>query len=146
VVPILWFLSGIIASVIVTVGAFVVAWLAETPLLGLIKRTLLLHANDKFALATQSVLEIREIARQIDNAYTSTGLETRTNVLELCRRALLERASLGAVASAQVDLISIKTKSEHDLHCVRCLAILFANARTKPEQVIAIHGTEALQD
>jgi hypothetical protein len=145
-VPILWFLSGIIASVVVSAGAFVVIWLAKTPLLGLINRTLSRHANDKFVLATQTVLEIREIAQQIDDAYASMGLQTRTNVLELCRQALLEPASLGAVVSAQVDLVRIKTKSEHDLRCVQYLATLFANARTKLEQVKVIHGTEALQN
>ena len=37
-----------------------------------------LHANEKFALATQTMLEIRDIARQIDDAYTNPHIEAPT--------------------------------------------------------------------
>ena len=138
-VPFLWCLSGIIGSVIVLFEAFTVAWLAKNPLRRIVDRTLQQHANERFALATQAMLEIRDIARQIDDAYASMSLQARTNVLELGRHAVVERAPLGP-ASAMVELIGIKTKSEHDLRCVRYLATLFANVQTKLEQVKVIRG------
>jgi len=144
-VPLFWCLSGAIGSVIVLFEAFTIAWLAQTPLRRTINCTLQQHANERFALATQTMREIRDVARQIDGTYASMSLRARTNVLELGRHAVLERAS-GGPASAMVELIGIKTKSEHDLRCVRYLATLFANVQTKLDEVKAIRGSGALQE
>jgi hypothetical protein len=132
-VPFLWYLSGTIAAVIVSFVPFIAARLAKTPLCRLIDRTLELRANDKFAFAAQTISEISEIVRQIDEAYAATGLRARTDVLGLCRQAVLAHASSGHDA-AKAELIGIKIGSEHDLRSVRHLAALLANARTALKQ------------
>jgi hypothetical protein len=132
-VPFLWYLSGTIAAVIVSFVPFVAARLAKTPLCRLIDRTLELRANDKFAFAAQTIIEISEIVRHIDEAYAAMGLRARTDVLGLCRRAVLAHARSGS-DSAKAELIGIKIRSEHDLRNVRYLAALLAKARTALKQ------------
>ncbi len=132
-VPFLWYLSGTIAAVIVSCVPFIAARLAKTPLCRLIDRALELRANDKFAFAAQTISEISEIVRQIDEAYAAMGLRARTDVLGLCRQAVLAHASSGHDA-AKAELIGIKIRSEHDLRSVRHLAALLAHARTALKQ------------
>lgn len=144
-VPFFWYLSGTIAAVIVSFVPFVAARLAQAPLCRLIDRTLELRANDKFAFAAQTIIEICEIARQIEDVYASMGLQARSNVLELCRQAVLEHAWSGR-DSAKAELIGIKIRSEHDLRSVRYLSALLTNARTTLEQAkVAPFGTGAPQ-
>jgi hypothetical protein len=143
-VPFLWGLSGIIGSVILFFTALAAAWLAQTPLRRIIDRALQQYANERFAFATEPMLEIQEIARQIDSAYASMRLPTRTNILELGRRVVLEDVSLEP-ASVIAELIAIKQKSEHDLRYVRCLANLSAKVHKKLEQVEVNFGSTVLR-
>jgi len=143
-VPFLWCLSGIIGSVIVFFAALTVAWLAQAPLRRIIDRALQRYANERFAFAVESMLEIQAIARLIDGAYASMRLPARTNILELGRLAVLEDASVEP-ASVMAELIAIKQKSEHDLRYVRCLANLFAKVHKKLEQVEVNFGSTVLR-
>jgi hypothetical protein len=143
-VPFLWCLSGIFGSAILFFAALTVAWLAQTPLRRIIDRALQQYVNERFAFATEPMLEIQEIAQQIDSAYASMGLPTRTNILELGRAAVLEDASLEP-ASVMAELIAIKQKSEHDLRHVRCVANLFAKVHKKLERVEGNFGSVVLR-
>ena len=144
-IPLLWSLSGIFASVIVVFVAFSTLWLGEAHLGALINRAVQRHANGKFAPAIQLVLEIREIAQQISDAYETMGVKATADVLETCRRAVLEHASIGP-PSAVVALTAIKSKSEQDLATIQHLTTSLADARTKLEQIRPIHATETTRE
>jgi hypothetical protein len=144
-VPLLWFVSGIFASVIVLLVAFSALWLGEAHLGALINRAVQRHANGKFAPAIQLVLEIREIAQQISDAYEKMGVKAPADVLEICRQAVLEHASIGP-GSAVVELAAIKSKSEKDLATIQYLTTLLADARTKLEQIRPLHATDATRE
>jgi hypothetical protein len=141
-VPFLWFHSGILASVIVLFLAFFALWLGETHFCSFIDRAMQQGANDRFAPAIQIVIEIREIAQRIDHTYESMGLKALTDVLEICRQAVLEHASIGP-ASAVVELTAIKSKSEQDLATILYLNALLADAKTKLERVRSVRTTGA---
>jgi hypothetical protein len=144
-VPLLWFLSGIFASVIVFFVAISALCLGEIHLRALINRAMQRRANDKFSPAIQIVIEIRGIAERIGHAYESMGLRALTDVLEICRRAVLEHASIRP--SAVVDeLTAIKSKSEQDLATLQHLTALLAGAKTKLEQLRSVQATGTTGD
>lgn len=126
-VPVLWWVSGAIASAIVLSMPFVTAWLLRSPLRRLTNRALGRHANNKFLFAAQTIADTREIARQIDQAYASIGLQARTNAIALCREALVEHAWVGR-DSAMARLIGIKIEADYDLRRLQYLARLLTNA------------------
>jgi hypothetical protein len=132
-VQFLWYHSGSVAAVIALASPFVVAGLFPSSLHRFVDRMLMKHANTNFAYAVQTLIEILEIARQIDVAYRSMGLRTRANVSDLCRQALLGYAGHGD-DSALAGLLGFKHRLEHDLHNVRYCAYLFANALAQLER------------
>jgi hypothetical protein len=145
-VPFLWYLSGTIVSVIALLGPFAAAGLLYNPLGRLTGRMLTQRANDEFAFATQAILEIRDIVRQIDKSYALMGLQARTNYLEDCRAVLLVHASLER-DSALAEVVAVKLKCEYDLRCLQYLANLFENARAALEQArVALQGMETPQE
>jgi len=83
-----------------------VAWWLKLHFVGLLT-ALQQYTNERLAFATEPMLEIQEIAPQIDSAYTSMRLPARTNILELGRLAVFEDASLEP-ASVMAELIAIK--------------------------------------
>jgi hypothetical protein len=91
------------------------------------------QANTNFAYAVQTLIEIIEIARQIDASYKSIGLRTRANVSDRCRQALLGHAGRGD-DSALAGLLGFKHRLEHDLYNVQDCAYLFTNALAELEQ------------
>jgi hypothetical protein len=132
-VQFLWYHSGSVAAVIALASPFVAAGLFPNSLHRFIDRMLLKQANTNFAYALHTLIEILEIARQVDASYRSMGLRTRANVSNLCRQALLGHAGHGD-DSALAGLLGFKHRLEHDLHSVQYCAYLFTNALAELEQ------------
>ena len=133
-VQFLWYHSGSVAAVIALASPFVVAGLFPNWLHRFIDRTLMKHANTNFAYAVQTLIEILEIARQVDASYKSMGLRSRANVSDLCRQALLGHAGHGD-DSALAGLLGFKHRLEFDLHNARYCAYLFTNAQVQLDHV-----------
>jgi len=127
-VPNLWYAAGISASVVVLFLPFITAWICKGLLFRHIERALGQHANDKLLFAAQTIHEIADVGRQIDDAYVSMGLRSRVNVVGLGREALLAHAWLGR-DPALTEVIRIRIKADHDLRNVQYLARLFADGR-----------------
>jgi hypothetical protein len=132
-VQFLWYHSGSVAAVIALASPFAVAGLFPNWLHRLTDRVLMKQANTNFAYAVQTLIEIIEIARQIDASYKSIGLRTRANVSDRCRQALLGHAGRGD-DSALAGLLGFKHRLEHDLYNVQDCAYLFTNALAELEQ------------
>jgi hypothetical protein len=139
-VQFLWYHSGSIAAVIALASPFVVAGLFPNWLRRFIDRMLMKHANTNFAYAVQTLIEILEIARQVDVSYKSMGLRSRANVSDLCRQALLGHAGHGD-DSALAGLLGFKHRLEFDLHNVQYCAYLFTNALAELE-----HAKDSLRE
>jgi hypothetical protein len=139
-VQFLWYHSGSVAAVIALASPFVVAGLFPNWLHRFVDRMLMKHANTNFTYAIQTLIEILDIARQIDIAYRSMGLRMRANVSDLCRQALLGHAAHGD-DSALAGLLGFKHRLEHDFHNVRSCAYLFTNALAELE-----HAKDALRE
>jgi hypothetical protein len=131
-VQFLWYHSGSVAAVIAMASPFVLAGLFPNQLHRFIDRVLMKNANTNFAYAVQTLIEILEIARQIDASYKSMGLRARANISDLCRQALLGHAGHGD-DSALAGLLGFKHRLEHDLHNVQYCAYLFTTALTELE-------------
>ena len=128
-VPHLWYGAGIIVSVIIIVLAPVVtARMFRPALCRHVERVLGQRANDRLLFAAQTIYEIGELDRQINDAYASMGLRSRVDVVSLGRQALFAHAWLGP-DSALTEIIRIRIRAEHDLRSVQYLARLFADAR-----------------
>jgi hypothetical protein len=127
-VPDLWYAAGLVVSLVVLVPPFVIAWFCRGPLCRAIERALSRRANEKLSFAAQSMHEIGEVGREIDEAYASIGLRSRVDIVRLGREALLARAWLGR-DSALAEVIRIRTRADHDLRNIQYLARLFADAR-----------------
>jgi hypothetical protein len=128
-VPFLWYLAGSIASVIALLTPFVLAGLFPNALRSLVDRMLRRRADDMFAYANRTIVEIGEIARQIEASYAQLGLHGRTDAMSLCRSALLKYGSLGNEVAA-TELIGIKIRCDYDLRCLQYCAHLLMDART----------------
>ena len=127
-VPGLWYEAGIVASTIVLLTPFALTWIFRSQLYRHIERALAQHANDKLSFAAQTIYEIGEAGRQINDAYASMGLRSRVDVVRLGHEALLAHGWLGRDA-ALAEVIRIRIKAEHDLRSVQYLARLFADVR-----------------
>jgi hypothetical protein len=127
-VPDLWYAAGLIVSLLVLAAPFSVAWICKGPLCRSIERALGRHANEKLSFAAQSMHEIGEVGREIDEAYASMGLRSRVDIVRLGREALLAHAWLGR-DSALAEVIRIRTRADHDLRNIQYLARLSADAR-----------------
>jgi hypothetical protein len=127
-VPDLWYLAGVVVSLLVLIAPFVVAWICKGPLCRSVERALGRHANAKLSFAVQSMHEIGEVGREIDEAYASMGLRSRVDIVRLGREALLAHAWLGR-DSALAEVIRIRTRADHDLRNIQYLVRLFADAR-----------------
>jgi hypothetical protein len=127
-VPDLWYAAGLIVSLLVLAAPFVVAWICKGPLCRSVERALGRHANAKLSFAAQSIHEIGEAGREIDEAYASMGLRSRVDIVRLGREALLAHAWLGR-DSALAEVIRIRTRADHDLRNIQYLARLSADAR-----------------
>jgi hypothetical protein len=127
-VPDLWYAAGLIVSLLVLAAPFSVAWICKGPLCRSIERALGRHANEKLSFAAQSMHEIGEVGREIDEAYASMGLRSRVDIVSLGREALLAHAWLGR-DSALAEVIRIRTRADHDLRNIQYLARLSADAR-----------------
>jgi hypothetical protein len=139
-VQFLWYHSGSVTAVIALASPFVVAGLFPNWLHRFVDRMLMKHANTNFTYALQTLIEILDIARQIDIAYRSMGLRMRANVSDLCRQALLGHAGHGD-DSALAGLLGLKHRLEYDLHNVRSCAYLFTNALAELE-----HAKDSLRE
>jgi DnaJ-domain-containing protein 1 len=145
-VQFLWYQSGSIAAVIALAFPFVVAGLFPNWLQRFIDRKLMKQANTNFAYAVQTLIEIREIAQQVDASYGAMGLRTRANIPDLCRQALLGHAGRGD-DSALAGLLGLKHRLEHDLHHVQYCAYHFTNALAELEQAKAgLHENRTMRD
>jgi hypothetical protein len=127
-VPDLWYLAGVVVSLLVLIAPFVVAWICKGPLCRFVERALGRHANAKLSFAAQPMHEIGEVGREIDEAYASMGLRSRVDIVRLGREALLAHAWLGR-DSALAEVIRIRTRADHDLRNIQYLAHLSADAR-----------------
>jgi hypothetical protein len=127
-VPDLWYEAGLVASTIVLLTPFALTRIFRSQLCRHIERALAQHANDKLSFAAQTIYEIGEAGRQINDAYASMGLRSRVDVVRLGREALLAHGWLGRDA-ALAEVIRIRIKAEHDLRSVQYLARLFADIR-----------------
>jgi len=129
----LWYMSGAIASGALLLVLLAIAGALKRPLARLTERALKRQADSKFWFAAQPVVEICQIARQIDLTYASIGSKAQSNVRELCGQALIRHARFGQdVALAQVS--QIKLKAENDLRNLQYLARLLANTRITIEK------------
>ena len=145
-VQFLWYHSGSVAAVIALASPFVVAGLFPNSLHRFIDRMLVKQANINFAYAVQTLIEILDIARQVDVCYRSMGLHTRANVSDLCRQALLGHARHGD-DSALAGLLGFKHRLEHDFYNVRYCAYLFTNALAELEQAKdSLRENKAMRD
>jgi len=145
-VQFLWYHSGSVAAVIALASPFVVAGLFPNSLHRFIDRMLMKHANANFAYAVQTLIEIIEIARQVDVSYRSMRLHARTNVSDLCRQALLGHAGHGD-DSTLAGLLGLKHRLQHDLRNVQYCAHLFTNALAELEQAKGSLGdNKTMQD
>src|SRR5262249_35619720 len=145
-VPLLWYISGAVAASILLLVPFVAAWLLKGPLHRLTERALERHATDKFSFAARTVAETREIVRQIEEAYASIGLQARTNTIDRCREALVERTWVGH-DSALAQLIGIKIEADYDLRRLQYLARLITNAWSALDRAqFDLNGNEALKE
>ena len=127
-VPDLWYMAGVLVSALVLLAPFVVAWICKGPLCRYIERALGRHAHAKLSFAAQTMHEIGQAGRAIDEAYTSMGLRSRVDIVGLGRKALLAHAWLGR-DSALAEVIRIRTRADHDLRNIQYLARLSADAR-----------------
>src|SRR6185369_190725 len=84
-VPDLWYLAGVVVSLLVLIAPFVVAWICKGPLCRYVERALGRHANAELSFAAQSMHEIGEVGREIDDAYASMGLQSRVDIVRLGR-------------------------------------------------------------
>jgi len=127
-VPDLWYMAGVLVSALVLVVPFAVAWICKGPLCRSVERALGRHANAKLSFAAQTMHEIGQAGRTIDEAYASMGLRSRLDIVGLGREALLAHAWLGR-DSALAEVIRIRTRADHDLRNIQYLARLSADAR-----------------
>ncbi len=81
-VPDLWYSAGVFSSALVLVAPFAVAWICKGPLCRSVERALGRHANEKLSFAAQSMHEIGEVGREIDEAYASMGLRSRVDIVQ----------------------------------------------------------------
>jgi hypothetical protein len=145
-------MSGAIASGALLLVLLAIAGTLKRPLARLTERALKRQADSKFWFAAQPVVEICQIARQIDLTYASIGSTAHSNVRELCGQALLRHARFGHdVALAQVS--QTKLKAENDLRNLQYLARLLANtritiekAKSNPNLSDTLHGAIARID
>jgi hypothetical protein len=68
-VPDLWYMAGALVSALVLVAPFAVAWICKGPLCRSVERVLGRHANAKLSFAAQTMHEIGQAGREIDEAY-----------------------------------------------------------------------------
>ena len=127
-VPDLWYAAGLVVSLVVLVAPFVIAWICKGPLCRCVGQALGRHANAKLSFAAQSMHELGEVGREIDEAYASIGLRSRVDIARLGREALLAHAWLGRDL-ALAEIIRIRTRADHDLRNIQYLARLSADAR-----------------
>ena len=127
-VPDLWYMAGVLVSALVLVVPFAIAWICKGPLCRSVERALGRHANVKLSFAAQTMHEIGQAGRTIDEAYASMGLRSRVDIVGLGREALLAHAWLGR-DSALAEVIRIRTRADHDLRNIQYLARLSADAR-----------------
>jgi hypothetical protein len=127
-VPDLWYMAGVLVSALVLVAPFAVAWICKAPLCRSVERALGRHANAKLSFAAQTMYEIGQAGREIDEAYASMGLRSRVDIAGLGRDALLSHAWLGR-DSALAEVIRIRTRADHNLRNIQYLARLSADAR-----------------
>jgi len=127
-VPDLWYMAGVLVSALVLVVPFAVAWICKGPLCRSVERALGRHANAKLSFAAQTMHEIGQAGRTIDEAYASMGLRSLVDIVGLGREALLAHAWLGR-DSALAEVIRIRTRADHDLRNIQYLARLSADAR-----------------
>ena len=145
-VPDLWYLAGVVVSLLVLIAPFVVAWICKGPLCRSVERALGRHANAKLSFAAQPMHEIGEVGRKIDEAYASIGLRSRVDIVRLGREALLAHAWLGR-DSALAEVIRIRTRVDHDLRNIQYLAHLSADARIALKRArIAFQALDAPPD
>jgi hypothetical protein len=128
-VPTLWYQSGAVAALLVAVVIVLIIGASWPLLRRLIDRKLVRHATQSFKFASKTLLEVREISRQIDAAYGSIGLNARTHPLELCRDAIFEHADHGDDTTF-AEIIGVKIRFEHNFRSLQYLAYRLNDART----------------
>jgi hypothetical protein len=145
-VPDLWYAAGIIVAVAALLAPFACAWLLRRPLRRHVQRALEECANDKLLFATQTIHQIGEAGRQIDEAYGSMGLRARVDVANEGREALLAHAWVGRDA-ALTEVIRIRIKADHDLRNLQHLVHLAADVRIALRRAtIAFRDVDTAQD
>jgi hypothetical protein len=145
-VPDLWYMAGVLVSALVLVAPFAVAWICKGPLCRSVERALGRHANAKLSFAAQTMHEIGQAGREIDEAYASMGLRSRVDIVGLGREALLAHAWLGR-DSALAEVIRIRTRADHDLRNLQYLARLAADVRIALKRAtIAFRDLDTAQD
>ena len=145
-VPDLWYAAGIIVAAIALTAPFACAWVFRAQLRRHIERALHEHANDKLLFAAQTIQQIGEVGRQIDEAYASMGLRPRVNVVTQGQQALLAHAWIGRDA-ALTEVIRIRIKADHDLRNLQHLARLAADVRIALKRAtIAFRDVDTAQD
>ena len=127
-VPDLWYGAGIIVAAVILLVPVVTVTIFRGFLCRHVERLLGQGANDRLLFAAQTIYEIGEVDRQINDAYASMGLRSRVDVVSLGREALLAHAGVGPDC-ALTEVIRIRIKADHDLRSVQYLARLFADAR-----------------
>jgi hypothetical protein len=145
-VPLFWYISGTVASTIALLIPFAAAGLFHEPLRRSISRALMERVDERKGFEADTLLEIYEIAQEIANCYDFLGLRTKTDFVCLCRRVLFQRAWPGNDA-VRSQLSGIKRRAEYELHNIRFLAALFADARIALNQAkVSLQGEQQNRD